>query len=90
MQTKNKQIAKEYYGKDKLYVFNGLHNNPDGETFEERDRDRPVISNLYDTFVAVSSLCLCFYNKLLFNLVGYCSVVGCRAAWRMLMLFYTQ
>lgn len=46
-------IAKKYYGSDKLYVFNGLHNNPEGHTFEERDANRPVISNLFDTFVAV-------------------------------------
>lgn len=48
------QIAEKYYGKDKLYVFNGLHDDPDGPTFEERDQARPVISNLFDTFVAVS------------------------------------
>lgn len=50
------QIAEKYYGKDKLYVFNGLHNDPDGPTFEERDQARPVISNLFDTFVAVSTI----------------------------------
>lgn len=37
-------------------MFNGLHNDPDGPTFEERDQARPVISNLFDTFVAVSRL----------------------------------
>eukprot|EP00903_Cladosiphon_okamuranus_P022140 g20361.t1 len=47
------KIAEKYYGKDKLYVFNGLHNDEDGPTFEERDQARPVISNLFDTFVAV-------------------------------------
>lgn len=47
------QIARQYYGRDKLYVFNGLHNDPEGHTFEQRDRDRPVISNLFDTFLAV-------------------------------------
>ena len=47
------QVAKKYYGTDKLYVFNGLHNDPDGPTFEERDQDRPPMSTLFDTFVAV-------------------------------------
>eukprot|EP00752_Nemacystus_decipiens_P007952 g7105.t1 len=47
------KIAEKYYGEDKLYVFNGLHEDPDGPTFEERDQARPVISNLFDTFVAV-------------------------------------
>lgn len=56
---RSSQIAQQYYGTDKLYVFNGLHNNPEGGTFEERDADRPIISNLYDTFVAVS-LATCF------------------------------
>lgn len=37
-------------------MFNGLHDDPNGPTFEERDRARPVISNLFDTFVAVSKL----------------------------------
>lgn len=46
-------IAKKYYGTDKLYVFNGLHNDPDGPTFEERDQARPPMSTLFDTFVAV-------------------------------------
>lgn len=53
------QIAEKYYGKDKLYVFNGLHNDPNGPTFEERDSARPVISNLFDTFVAVS---VCYWR----------------------------
>ncbi|CAN0208522.1 unnamed protein product [Pylaiella littoralis] len=46
-------VAKKYYGEDKLYVFNGLHNGPSGLTFEESDHMRPAISNLFDTFVAV-------------------------------------
>ncbi|CAN0159794.1 unnamed protein product [Ascophyllum nodosum] len=46
-------IAEKYYGRDKLYVFNGLHHDADDAKFEEKDRDRPVISNLFDTFVAV-------------------------------------
>ena len=60
------QIAKKYYGTDKLYVFNGLHNDPDGPTFEERDQDRPPMATLFDTFVAVRKrnrrrwLCACF------------------------------
>lgn len=52
------QIAKDYYGKDKLYVFNGLCKVPgDGRDAGEEDweggGDRPVIQNLFDTFVAV-------------------------------------
>ncbi|CAM9262948.1 unnamed protein product [Choristocarpus tenellus] len=47
------EVARQYYGNDKLYVFNGLHNDPEGVTFEERDLLRPVMDNLYDAFVAV-------------------------------------
>lgn len=37
-----------------LYAFNGLHKEGVGDArFEQRDKDRPIISNLFDTFVAV-------------------------------------
>lgn len=46
------QIAHKYYGRDVLYAFNGLYKEEDGR-FEQRDKNRPIISNLFDTFVAV-------------------------------------
>lgn len=51
------QIAKKYYGRDVLYAFNGVDTEAAGAglSFEKSERDRPVISNLFDTFVAVSS-----------------------------------
>lgn len=44
-------VAKEYYEKDKLYIFNGLHNSIDN--FDAVDGARPKCDTLYDVFCLI-------------------------------------
>eukprot|EP00611_Tribonema_gayanum_P031713 TRINITY_DN9228_c0_g1_i3.p1 TRINITY_DN9228_c0_g1~~TRINITY_DN9228_c0_g1_i3.p1 ORF type:complete len:113 (+),score=33.40 TRINITY_DN9228_c0_g1_i3:692-1030(+) len=44
-------VAKQYYRKDKLYVFNGLHNS--NQDFDELDQARPEVETLYDVFQCI-------------------------------------